>query len=133
VRASGTYTLIAISCGGCLAIDTVTVTDDFAQPVVQASVDAVLTGYVTSVDITADFTGGTGPFAVVWTKPSGERISDRLTLTVSEPGVYAVTVTGANGCRDNASILVLQDIEPPSVQIDITPTIRVALAPLTLC
>jgi len=129
VRASGTYTLIAISCGGCLAIDTVTVTDDFAQPVVQASVDAVLTGYVTSVDITADFTGGTGPFAVVWTKSSGERISDRLTLTVSEPGVYAVTVTGANGCRDNASILVLQDIEPPSVQIDITPTIRVAAGP----
>lgn len=129
VGASGTYTLIAISCGGCLAIDTVAVTEDYAQPVVQASVSDILTGYVTTVEIAASISGGTGPFAVAWTGPSGERISDHLALTVAEPGIYAVTVSGANGCSDNSSILVLQDIEPPAVQIDITPTLLVRAGP----
>ena len=117
----GTYTLIAISCGGCLAIDTIDITEDFAQPRVDAAVSDILTGVVTVVDISATVSGGTAPFTIVWTDPLGEPIGNALALSVSQPGMYSVTVTGANGCRDTASVLVLQDIEPPSVQIDIAP------------
>jgi SprB-like repeat protein len=129
VNTPDTYTLIAISCGGCLAVDTIIITDDFAQPQITASVNDILTGYVTSVDVTADLTGGTGPFVVTWTMPSNEHIGGNRTLSVSQPGTYGVTITGSNGCTGTAIVQVLQDIEPPAVEIDITPTLLVNAGP----
>ncbi|MCK5828483.1 PKD domain-containing protein, partial [Candidatus Bipolaricaulota bacterium] len=129
VDTPGIYTLIATSCGGCLAIDSVTVTEDVAQPIVAVSVSEILTGYVTLVDVVAIISGGSAPFAIVWDIPSGELVYDVLALGVSQPGVYTMTATGVNGCSSFASITVLQDIEPPSVQIDIIPTFVVDAVP----
>jgi len=133
VDTPGTYTLIAISCGGCLAIDSVAVTEDFAQPIVAVSVSDVLTGYVTTSEVAASISGGTEPFTIVWTTASGELVSDSLALSVSEPGTYTISVTGANGCSGDAMATVLQDIEPPSVQIDIEPSsVQIDITPILL-
>jgi hypothetical protein len=130
---SGDYTVIVISCGGCRATDTVSVIGDFAQPSVQVSVSDVLTGYVEIVDLTAIISGGTGPFAIVWETPSGASIVDMLTLSVDQPGVYLITVTGANGCSATTEALVLQDIEPPLVEIEIAPIPSISLDAVLTC
>jgi PKD repeat protein len=121
VDAPGEYTVIAISCGGCLAVSTVTVRADFGAPRVEAAVSDVLTGFVQEVELAASIEGGTGPFEIVWTSPSGEPLSDDRTVRVDRPGEYAVTVTGSNGCVTLASVEVIQDIEPPAVEIEIAP------------
>jgi hypothetical protein len=36
-------------------------------------------------------------------------------ITVTSPDTYTLTVTGANGCSDSDSVVVTQDINPPSV------------------
>ena len=130
VNTAGAYTLIATSCGGCLAIDTVTVTEDFAKPSVLASVSGVLTAYVQTVSLRAlVISGSPGTLAIIWTTPSGEIIHDALSPSVSKPGVYSITAKGANGCSGSAEVTVLQDIEPPSVQIEVIPTLLVDAAP----
>ncbi|MFC2079564.1 hypothetical protein ACFLSZ_06260, partial [Candidatus Bipolaricaulota bacterium] len=124
----GGYTVVVVSCGGCMAADTVTVHGDFTTPSVQASVSGVLTGYATTVDLTATVWEGTPPFDLEWSGPSGERLNQGAVLSVSEPGTYAVTAIGANGCSASASIVVTQDIEPPNVSIEITPMPALAAA-----
>ncbi|MFC2095252.1 hypothetical protein ACFLSW_02295 [Candidatus Bipolaricaulota bacterium] len=117
----GDYTVLVVSCGGCMAADTVTVLGDFAAPNIRASVSGVLTGYVPTVDLTATVAGGTPPFDLTWSGFSGVSLGQAPVLSVSEPGTYTVMAIGANGCSASASIAVAQDIEPPTVSIDITP------------
>jgi hypothetical protein len=119
--APGTYTIIVVSCGGCMAVDTVTVLGDFAAPQIAMSVSDVLTGYVTSVDIIAAVEGGTAPVDITWIGPTGQPLGKELVLTVSDPGTYALTAVTASGCSATASITVMQDIEPPAVSINVAP------------
>ena len=123
----GQYTVVATSCGGCMATDTVTVSGDFAAPQLAASVSDVLTGYVTLVDLKVAISGGTAPFAIQWIDPQGALLGTDASVAVSLPGAYQVNVVGANGCSSAATVVVQQDIEPPLVEIEILPS-----PPLTL-
>ncbi len=124
--------MIAISCGGCLAVGTVTVRADFGVPRVEATVSGILTGFVQEVELVASIEGGTGPFEIVWTGPSGDRLGDDRTLRVDRPGEYAVMVTGGNGCVTIASVEVLQDIAPPVVEMEIAPDVALLEDEITL-
>jgi len=52
--------------------------------------------------LSAAVTGGVGPFTFSWTGPSGPA-GNTQTITVSAPGTYTVTVTGAANCKVQAS------------------------------
>lgn len=62
----------------------------------------VLTCAVPSVTLTATASGGTTPYAYLWTP--GNLTSQ--SITASTPGTYTVTVTGANGCSASDSVVV---------------------------
>ncbi len=67
-----------------------------------------------------EFTG-TPPFAYSWTKDGGAEFATTDCVTVSEAGVYRVTVTDAAGCDDFADS-TLAVIPTPDCSIDSGPT-----------
>ncbi|HCP31963.1 TPA: hypothetical protein DIT45_01740, partial [Candidatus Acetothermia bacterium] len=115
VEAPGTYTVVVTGTNGCSASDCVTVTQDVEPPVVEATVDQPLTCAKTKVTLTANVTGGRSPYTIEWTSPEGGVIGSTACITVSEPGTYTVTATGANGCSTSDAVTVLEDVEPPAV------------------
>lgn len=132
VDTPGEYTVTAISCGGCMATDTVAVSADFAIPQVAASVGDVLTGYVSEVLLHATVVGGMAPFLIEWSASCGDIVGTGLTIGVRDPGEYKVIVTGANGCASEDTVRVLQDIEPPVVEIAVVPDAAVLQGQITL-
>ena len=83
---------------------------DFAQPGASAGPDQELTCAVTSVVLDGSASGGTAPLSYVWS-PGGETTED---ITVSTPGTYMLTVTGANGCSSSDSVVVTEDVVAPT-------------------
>ena len=115
VSQPGAYTVTATGANGCSATDTITVFEDVEAPSVEAFASGELTCATTGIELTAIVTGGRAPYTFSWTSPDGGRIGTDDTVSVSEPGTYTVTVTGANGCSASAVALATQDVEPPVV------------------
>ncbi|MCK4682864.1 hypothetical protein KAT59_07560 [Candidatus Bipolaricaulota bacterium] len=94
-------------------------TTDFvgAPPVTPAVVDAgpdqVLTCAIPVITLTATATGG--PYTYEWVDVSGKVVGVTRTITVGEPGTYTVTARRANGCSASDSVVVTQNITPPTV------------------
>ncbi|NLD45091.1 MAG: PKD domain-containing protein, partial [Chloroflexi bacterium] len=116
VTAPGTYSLTVTGANGCQDTKEITITQDIAAPAVGIGATATqLTCAVPTATLTANVTGGTGPYAYAWsTGETGESI------VVDAPGTYSVTVTGANGCSGRDDITITQDISVPSVAIEAT-------------
>ena len=98
---------------GCEDTDEIVITQDIAAPtvVVEASVEE-LTCAVPTATLTANVTGGTGPFTYAWSTGA-----TTASIVVNAPGTYSVTATGANGCQDTDEIVITQDIAAPAVEI----------------
>ena len=67
----------------------------------------------------AVMTGGTGPYSVTWTLPSGEEASGEF-LNGVPAGSYAFSVVDANGCTTAGSVDLI-DPAPVTVELDLTP------------
>ena len=111
VSAPGTYTLTVTGANGCSSSDTVVVTEDVAAPNVNAGPDQELSCTQTSVTLNASVSGGVTPYSYAWS-PGGQTTQD---ITVSAPGTYTLTVTGANGCSSSDTVVVTEDVAAPSV------------------
>ncbi len=124
VNLPGTYTLIVTNTdNGCTSLDQVTVDEDIELPVPDASVDNTLTCITT--DATLDGSGSTpnGPLTFQWLDDSNTEISDSVLAVTTLPGVYTLIITNTeNGCTDQTSIEVLQDIVIPTAAI-VEPTL----------
>jgi hypothetical protein len=112
VTAAGTYTVKVTGANGCYATACAVVTEDKAAPSVEAGDSRMLTCAVLSVTQTASATGGTPPYAYLWTP--GNWTTQAVTLT--SPGTYAVKVTDANGCSASDSVAIIEDKAAPSVE-----------------
>lgn len=94
VSGAGTYSVTVTDQFGCTDTDNFTVTALPApNPVIQSSTGSTLPPVGTS---TLD--AGAGFAAYGWSNGASSQ-----TITVSNPGTYAVTVTAANGCTGSAS------------------------------
>jgi len=111
----GTYALTATGANGCSAIDTVTVTQDVAVPLVAIADPETLSCVVTSVTLDGSASGGTPSYTYVWCDADGNIIGTTEDMDVSQLGKYTLTVTGANCCSARACVTVNQNIEPPLV------------------
>lgn len=115
VSEPGTYTVSTVGADGCGVSKSVTVVSDADAPIVRAVVDRELSCSVVEVQIEATISGGWAPYTIEWSR-SGTGVLGRETcLLVSEPGIYVVTVTGANGCLATDTVAVAQDLQAPRV------------------
>jgi len=129
----GTYTVTVAGANGCSSSATALVQEDRSQPVVQASVDGILTCENTSVTLSANVTSGQPPYTYTWSKPGIDLVGTGPTIVVGEAGAYTVSVRGANGCEGTATVSVTNDAIAPSVNVSGggTLTCSVTSVPLT--
>jgi len=118
VRSPGTYTVRVTGTNGCAATSAVVVTQDIEAPAVAVLADrTTLTCGVREIILTANISRGRVPYAISWTGPNGQFVGGTPVISADEPGTYAVTVTGANGCSSTASITVREDTELPMIDV----------------
>jgi gliding motility-associated-like protein len=107
----GTYTVVVTSSIDCSDSETVSIIQEISSlevGITNNTGSTVLTCTTTSISVTA-----TGGVSYTWDNGLGTN----AIATITSPGVYTVTATGANGCTGTASITITQDITPPTAGI----------------
>ena len=118
--AQGSYTVTVTDANGCIAVETVNITDP--DPLsAEATVTDASCPDTDDGEISLEVTGGTPPYTFIWSDPGSVSSPDRTNLT---PGTYSVVISDANGCRMSTSIevgytgsyecLVIPDIITPN-------------------
>jgi len=92
--AAGIYTVIVTDANGCLATETIVVSEPAPLTVTTTVVDANCEGG-NDGSITANVTGGTTGYTYLWNDPANQTTISASNL---EEGPYSVDVTDANGC-----------------------------------
>ncbi len=111
---AGTYTVTVTDAVGCMAQGSTTVGESL-----NVNADASATETTCGMNngmATVDAINGTEPYTYLWSTAATTQMIMGL-----EPGDYMVTVSDANGCTDEASVLV-EDSEMPSAVAVATPT-----------
>ncbi len=112
---AGTYSLVVTDAKSCTANKSITVTQPAALSISNTKVDVLCNGASTgSIDITA--TGGTSTLSYSWTGPNSFTASTE-DLTNIAAGSYTVTVTDANLCTANSTIVIS---EPTALSLSTT-------------
>ena len=111
VSTAGTYTLTVTNpANGCTSTDPATVVSNTAQP--QASAQGgTLSCANASVTLNGSSTTAGATFA--WSGPNGYASSQQMPV-VSTSGNYVLTVTGPNGCTQDATAIVNQNTTLPT-------------------
>jgi hypothetical protein len=87
-------------------------------PTINILSDGILTCNNTTAVLTAIATNPTPTqFTFQWAGSSGVILSTEAMLTVSQPGVYTVTVTNSDGCTSKFSAVVVGDFNVPIVSL----------------
>ena len=132
VSAAGLYTLTVTGANGCAATTTLTVSEDTAEPTVNAGSDKTLTCSSPAVTLTATVSGGRPPYVMIWRSESGAAIGTEKSVTIDQPGTYTLHVTGANGCVASDTVIVTRDIAAPSVAATASGDLTCATSRVTL-
>ncbi|HEX2616344.1 MAG TPA: hypothetical protein VHL57_02315, partial [Flavobacteriales bacterium] len=114
VSAAGTYTLVVTGANGCTSEATAEVVRNSDVPTASAQ-GGLLTCANTSVMLNGGSTTQGATFA--WSGPAGFT-SGLEDPTVTEPGVYVLTVSGPNGCTAQASATVELNNDVPNVSAE---------------
>ena len=108
VNSAGTYSVTVTSANGCTASASATITEDKTPPTLNLTASrTTLTCTNPSAALTASGAG-----TVQWSNTTTD-----ATLTVSAAGLYSVTLTGANGCSSTASLNIVEDKAPPTLNL----------------
>ncbi len=132
INENGMYEVTVTSENGCSSVESILVNGDFVQPTALISTPDIIDCNNPSVDIDLSSNAPIGS-TFSWTGPNSFS-SDEKDLSVDQPGLYSVIVTGTNGCTNLATTTIDIDIEPiqltteddfidcdkPSVELSIT-------------
>ncbi|MBK6997604.1 MAG: gliding motility-associated C-terminal domain-containing protein [Lewinellaceae bacterium] len=105
-----TVTLTGLA-NGCTATAIATVTQDLSEPDIAVQSDSLT---CTTNSVILEATSNTPDVNFAWTGPDNFVSAEEDPLT-DKPGVYALTVTGPNGCSTIFQYAVHQNIEHPAV------------------
>jgi len=114
VTSAGTYTVTVTDTNGCTDTESITITENKAEPngsITNNSGTTVLTCAKPSISLTA-----TGGVSYLWS--NGDNTAN---TTITTPGAYVVTVTGSNGCTGTRSITITADESIPTIVITTNP------------
>ena len=92
--------------------------------------DQILDCTRTAVTLTADISLGAptcAPCSIRWINGRGEVVGTERNIMVTEPDIYTITITGADGCAISDSVAVFQDIAPPVVQATVSGVLTCAV------
>jgi len=133
----GTYTLtVTNNPNGCVASQSVTVTEDVTLPAVEAGNTGELTCAITTLQLNGAGSASGPNFTYQWVAGGGGVINSgptTLTPTVSAPGTYTLTVLNtANGCSSSDAVTITEDVEDPSVVIGPPPSLTCLVDEVTL-
>jgi gliding motility-associated-like protein len=108
---AGAYTVTVTDINGCVAMETVNISEPTALTLSGTATDATCNGLDNgSIEVTVG--GGTAPYTYAWSDGySGE---DRISL---EPGTYSLLLTDANGCQVTESYTIT---EPDALSLTYT-------------
>ena len=112
---AGTYSVTVTDGNGCMAADTLTITE-FQEMDLFIEGEDVVCGEAFSGEAEVVVIGGTGPFSYLWSNGA-----DSDAIGGLGTGTYTVTVIDANGCSSTAEfdITVVSDFELTAVARDV--------------
>lgn len=106
---AGTYTVSVTDANNCQQAGSVTITEPTAIQLTVSGVDPLCNGDANgSASVSA--TGGTGAYSIVWSNGATTAALSNLAA-----GTYSVTVTDANGCSANGSVVLT---DPAQLQVN---------------
>ena len=112
-RTAGTYTVTVTDANGCTISGTYTITEPAAALSLQSnSISAPTCFGGNDGSVTVTMQGGTAPYTYLWS--NGETTANTTGLNA---GIYALTVTDANGCTYTNSFTVS---DPPKITVNPT-------------
>ncbi len=127
IDAPGTYILtVSDISNSCMVLDTVVVTMDTLQPTaaIDASQTLTITCATQQVTLLGNLSSPQGELDFLWETMDGHIAfgASGPNATVDSAGTYLLTVTQQrNGCTDTASIIVLENLTPPSLDFGPVP------------
>jgi gliding motility-associated-like protein len=101
---AGTYIISATGDNGCTTTKQITITSDFARPIINALNDT-LTCKKDSIVLNASKDKLNAH--AEWTGPGGFQ-SNQINPFIKNPGNYQLIVTNTNGCKDTADLIIYQ-------------------------
>ncbi|HSP83668.1 MAG TPA: HYR domain-containing protein, partial [Gillisia sp.] len=104
VNEPGIYSVVITGENGCFDEASVTVEQNITEANAVITGNEILTCDTTSVTLNADSSTADGEFTYLWSNGAST-----ASITVNEPGIYSVVITGENGCSDEASVTVEQN------------------------
>ncbi|NND77666.1 MAG: hypothetical protein HKN39_05740 [Flavobacteriales bacterium] len=114
---AGTYTVLAIDAVGCGVTDSVTLSEpDPLVITIDSQTNSLCFGEQDGSAI-AGATGGFEPYEFLWYDELGEMISSDSVANNLTTGIYSVSVTDANLCKDSISFELVGSDAPIQIQL----------------
>lgn len=121
---AGTYVLNVSNDIGCQSVDTLFITEDMAEPMVEAGDIQSFVCFFDGATLDGSFDAGSANVNFIWTSPDGNPISDPNSLNpiVNDAGLYILSVENTdNGCSSSDSVLIeinSVNLEPATADFD---------------
>ena len=124
--AAGNYTVSVSSDAGCGALtSTFTITSPFAMETTIETVEASCPGMADGV-LAVEVLGGTAPYTYAWSNGADEA------MIIAAAGVYAVSISDANGCALELNEIALESGDGPEASFEVLDEIVLVNMPITL-
>jgi gliding motility-associated-like protein len=123
INQPGTYTVTVTNpANACSRTESVIVIEDRTQPSVSIAPPEVLT--CATPQVTLAVSGSVSGLSFIWSGPGIVGSNAQPSVSVNQPGIYAVTVTNPqNGCSAVGSVNVTEDKAVPSLNVTADPFI----------
>ena len=114
---TGTYTLIVTNTAtGCSSSDDAIVSGTSNLPTSDAGTMSTLTCDILDVTLNGSNSSTGANFSYEWQNSTGDSLGNEVLLNVSDPDTYTLVVTdNTNGCTQTSTVIIDQNIAPPTV------------------
>jgi len=99
---AGTYTVTVTDDSGCVAMDSIVVTESTAFTLTSGAINVQCNGDASGTAIVSA-AGGSSPFVYAWNDPNTQTTANAIGLSA---GTFTVVVVDSDGCVDSSTVIV---------------------------